>query len=141
GGRFLVWDGTTGDPEFGGRIAQGQAFWVRATNGSPQLTIQEIAKINEETSILRKKSDNAHSVLIVEMQRDTLVDRAYLKFNPESEDAFDTSHDAVKQKNGYFNISTLADDTVQLAINNLPDNFCDNVISLSVDSTALAHTR
>ena len=61
GGRFLVWDGDFGDEdEFGGRIAQGQAFWVQSISNSPLLEINEDAKSNESIPCKSDPSKPGH---------------------------------------------------------------------------------
>lgn len=127
GGRFLVWDGDTGDEEFSGLIAQGQSFWVRTTTATPSLTVQETAKADAQASLFRQKEDETSLSLSVELRHKDLVDRTYLKFRESGSDAFDQLLDAVKQKNGYFNVSTLSTDSVSLAINNLQHTVCGGI--------------
>lgn len=135
GSRFLVWDGADGDlEEFGGKIAQGQSVWVRATGPSPQLTISESAKISVANATLWRKEQDAveDNKMVIELKKDNLVDRTYLKFNTAGTDKFDREMDGVKQINSYFNVSTLSRDSMSLSINNLPDTSCVKLIDLSV---------
>src|SRR5690606_12055238 len=108
-GRFLIWDGEVGDEEFGGLIAQGQAFWVLATSTTPELTVQEEAKTSVQTDIFRTKKSPG-SNLAVALTRPGLVDRAYLKFNDRAGLAFDAQRDGPKQRNNYFNLSARTSD-------------------------------
>lgn len=132
-GRFLSWDGETGDVEFVGLIAQGQAFWVKATAANPTLTVQEIAKVNSQANMFRAKSESSSS-LVVSLTQAELTDRTFLKFNNRTGLAFDPHHDGVKQQNGYYNLATLTADSVLVAIKNMPDT-CSASIALAVEDT------
>lgn len=129
GGRFLVWDGETGDEEFSGEIAQGQAFWVRSVSENPSLQIQEEAKIDESASFYRVK-ERAFKGLTIALKQGSLIDKVYLKFNDKATQAFNSAHDAVKQLNGYYNLSVLSADSVKTAIKNLPNKFCQDEVKL-----------
>lgn len=134
GGRFLVWDGTVGDPEFSGLITQGQGFFVRTTGANPALKITEVAKVDTSTALLRqKKTQTVSEHLVLTLRQDELEDRAYVKFSDEGGNHFEET-DAVKRKNGYFSLFTLSSDSVSLAINNLNRSFCDRSISLGLEN-------
>jgi len=136
GSRFLVWNGSTGDAEFAGAIAQGQSMWVRTTGPSPVLTVTESAKLsNGNTTLWRKQTDETPSnKLIIELTKDNLVDRAYLNFNTLATDKFDSKLDGVKRLNDYFNISSRSSDSVSLAINNIADTSCVKTVELAVQT-------
>ncbi|MFZ6011439.1 MAG: PKD domain-containing protein [Bacteroidota bacterium] len=131
GGRYLVWDGETGDEEFSGFIAQGQSFWVRSTSDTPSLVLQETGKTVSGTFF--RKQEQSASTMMLELKYSGLVDRTYIKFRKGGDDNFDQLVDAVKQKNGYFNISTFSADEISLAINNVNDVFCDKQVDLLLD--------
>jgi len=132
-GRFLSWDGETGDVEFVGLIAQGQAFWVKATAANPTLAVQETAKVNSQASLFRTKGETTSS-LIISLNQGELTDRTFLKFNNRTGLAFDPRYDGVKQKNGYYNLATLTADSVLVAIKNMPDT-CSITQALTVENT------
>ena len=134
GGRFLVWDGETGDAEFEGIISQGQAFFIRTTAAAPVLTLTEEAKVDTSSNLWRgHKTETYGDHLIVTMKQNDLTDRTYLKFSDAGENHFDES-DAVKRRNGYFSLSSLSSDSVSLAINHSRESRCDRSIALAVDS-------
>ena len=134
GGRFLVWDGDTGDPEFSGVVTQGQGFFVRITSDAPMLTVTEDAWTDTASALWRlKKNETIAEIMTVTLKQNNLIDRTYLKFSPEGDHAFEPS-DAVKRRNGYFSLSTLSSDSVSLAINHLDEAFCDRSIGLMVDT-------
>ncbi|HEY8934344.1 MAG TPA: hypothetical protein VIM65_03955, partial [Cyclobacteriaceae bacterium] len=137
GGKFFVWDGTTGDAEFSGIIPQGQAYWVRTVNSSPSLTIHETAKTSQGNGILyRVGSENeTQRSLAIELKHNNLSDKTYINLRSHATNQFDELTDAVKQKNGFFNISTLSVDSVVLAINNLSTADCSHTIRLAFEAT------
>jgi hypothetical protein len=137
GGRFLVWDGETGDMEFQGIIPEGQSFWVNVTSTSPTLIITENAKVNSTTPSIFRENELSKQHFSISLQRRGLVDRAFIKLNDMASDAFDENVDALKKENGYFNIATHSSDHVSLAINNVARLFCEKKISLSAKMDTL----
>ena len=142
GGRFLVWDGTVGQDEFRGIISSGQAFWVRTTSTTPALTITEAAKVNRGNVIHYGVEDGEEvSFLRFDLRSNDLEDNVFLKFNDAGGLTFLTEHDAMKQRNGYFNISALTTDSVHTVIKNLPKGLCSYSIPLRLEGvTAGAYT-
>jgi predicted esterase len=128
-GRFLIWNGTVGDPEFAGLIAQGQAFWVKATSANPSLTVQEIAKATQATMF--RTNEEPTTSLTIALNHNGLTDRTFLVFNNLSGHKFDPQFDGLKQQNGYYNLATLTTDSVLVAIKNMPDT-CSITTALSV---------
>jgi pimeloyl-ACP methyl ester carboxylesterase len=136
GGRYLVWNGVLGDAEFGGIITQGQGFLVRTAAATPLLTVTEAAKSDTSSRIWRvKRSEASTDHLVISLKQNDLVDRTYLKFSPEGDNALEES-DAVKRRNGYFSLSSSSSDSVSLAINHLAESFCDRHIGLIVETTS-----
>ncbi|HYF70026.1 MAG TPA: T9SS type A sorting domain-containing protein [Ohtaekwangia sp.] len=128
-----IWDGSTGDEEFGGVIASGQAFWVRTTNASPTLIITEQAKLEQgDASFYRTGSDDVVS-LRIQLKQNDRIDNAYLKFSNAGKVKFDDTQDGVKMKNAHFNLSVLSSDLIQTAIKNLCDTLCSQEIGLAVE--------
>lgn len=56
-----------------------------------------------------------------------------MKFSGDGHNAFD-EYDAVKRKNGYFNLSSFSSDSISLAINHVSESFCDRSIGLMLDA-------
>jgi hypothetical protein len=134
GGRFLVWDGETGDPAFAGVIAQGQAFFVRSASAEPALVVTEEAKTDLSAHLWRQKETKSYSgLLVITLEQDSLTDHTYVKFSDSGDNGFD-ARDAVKRRNGYFSLSTLSDDSVALAINDLAESRCDRAVAAGVDA-------
>lgn len=135
GGRFLTWDGETGDGEFAGLIAQGQSFWVKAfdPNITPSLTVQESAKSGTQATLFRTKQE-PNSTLTISLNHNGLTDRTFLKFNDRAGLKFDAKMDGVKKQNSYYNLATLTIDSVLIAIKNMPDT-CRVTQALAVENT------
>ena len=134
-GRFLNWNGSTGDPEFAGLIAQGQAFWVKAFSPviTPSLSIMETAKVDGQATMFRTQSDEV-SALTISLNQNGLTDRTFLVFNNQSDLSFDPKHDGLKRPNGYYNLATLTTDSVLVAIKNMPDT-CKATMALAIENT------
>lgn len=135
GGRFMVWDGEVGDPEFKGIITQAQGFFIRTTGASPQLTVTEAARADTSSALWRKKDTELHRALLtIALKQKDLIDRTFIKFSDGGDDSFDAT-DAVKRKNGYFSVSSLSSDSVSLAINHVSESFCDRSIPIAVEAS------
>ncbi|MBN8577735.1 MAG: T9SS type A sorting domain-containing protein [Cytophagales bacterium] len=134
-GRFLNWNGSTGDPEFGGLIAQGQAFWVKAYSPviTPSLSVMETSKVNGQAAMFRTQT-NEVSALTISLNQNGLTDRTFLLFNNQSTLRFDSQRDGLKQPNGYYNLATLTSDSVLVAIKNMPDT-CSVMMALAIQNT------
>jgi poly(3-hydroxybutyrate) depolymerase len=131
GGRFLSWDGDTGDEDFAGILPAGQSFWVRTISHTPQLLVTEAAKVPDASQPLyRTNQTTAPPVLKMTLRNGDLVDNVYLKFVPDGKPAFDDHRDGLKQLNGYFNISVLTPDAAQVVIKNLSDSACTHTVGL-----------
>ncbi|HTJ50086.1 MAG TPA: hypothetical protein VL443_11565, partial [Cyclobacteriaceae bacterium] len=137
GGKFFVWDGTTGDVSFSGIIPQGQAFWVRTINATPSLTIHETAKTSLGNGTLFRAADDSDTQdnLGLELRHGNLSDKTYISLRSNAINQFEELTDAVKQKNGFFNISTLSSDSVVLAINTLSTVDCSHAVDLVLEVT------
>jgi chitodextrinase len=114
----------------GGVIRKGQSFWVRTYASSPELSIREKAKVNPAADTI---SAQGVKHLVVSLKQGAVSDAAYILFTEEASDGFDAKLDGRKLRNyGMFNLSTLAADTVSLAVNNVSGSFCSKTISLSI---------
>lgn len=137
-GKFLYYDAATGtgtgDILEGGRIAAGQAFWVRAISAQPELIIYEKAKSPAQQELFRASAaEPLYSHIKINVQRDGKADQAVVVFTPFGSDGFDEAYDGEKRNNeGVFNLSTLSADGKPLAINNMAENFCAVTVALNV---------
>lgn len=134
-GRYLIWDAADGDgdEEFGGLIAQGQAFWVKAISASAGLTVAENAKASAFPTFFRTKGKSTHAGLTLSLTHNAAIDKAYVKVNDRTTTSFNATYDGLKKKNGYFNLSILSLDSISVAIKNLPDTACVNRVGLLID--------
>lgn len=123
------------DPALGGGIIpHGEAFWVRTYSASPALSIQEKAKVDPDVPVT-PAAPVPH--VVVSMKQGELTDPAYILFTAEGTDGLDPALDGRKLKNsGMFNFSTVAADTIALAVNNVTNEFCSKTISLNIANAA-----
>jgi hypothetical protein len=120
----------------GGKIAPGQAFYVRAIGPSPALTITEQAKIQDQQTYFREGGEERVSHLYLKLKGGDREDAAIVSFTESAKDEFEISRDGRKMKNiGMFNLSTKVGDQF-LAINNLNDAWCSRSIQVSIDDAA-----
>ncbi|WKV12892.1 PKD domain-containing protein [Marivirga harenae] len=124
GGRFLVWDGEIGDPEFSGIISQNQAFWVRSVTETASLNVSEAAKLEESNASTFRNVKSSYSGLVITLSNQELLDRLYLKISDIGSVEYLPDIDAVKRSNAYFNLFYPQEINIRLAIKNLPDNQC-----------------
>jgi hypothetical protein len=137
-GRFLYYDAATGlgtgtgGVLAGGKIAQGQSFYVRTTGANPSLTITERAKTTEQQTLYRESSSDVGHFKIALHQGD-LVDETIVVFTDFATDQYDPSFDGLKQRNeGMFNLASLSADGHPLAINNTDNRFCHKEVWLTI---------
>lgn len=128
-GGFVYWDGSTGGLS-NGLIASGQAFWVRATASSPVLTIFEGAKTSTTGAFFREEQPEVDVLQFVLSDGD-FTDKAYYRFREEASDLMD-DFDAIKLNNSSFDLSTLSEDGVAMAINAVHEVTCDDPIQLQI---------
>ncbi len=96
-----------------GIIAMGQAFWVKANQPAPVLTIHERAKTSSTNGkFYRSKQEEPAQLKINLSGADkTVTDAAYLKMNPNASIDFDQLFDAYKLRNEDLNVYFI--DTLQ----------------------------
>jgi len=114
----------------GGVIPAGKAFWVTSVSATPSLTIHESAKVDTVT-------DETVDHLIVTLAQGDISDAAYILFTSSATDGFDAVLDGRKLRNsGMFNLASITQDTVGLAVNNVSTAFCSKDINLKVTDIA-----
>lgn len=120
GGGFRYWNGDDlGDILENGYIAAGQAFWVQANNmGTPQLEVNENAKVNSTGEFYRKDNFVANH-LIVSLSDGTINDKTHIVFSEDALDEFDSQYDCYKLNNTLFDLSSISVDGYKMAINYL----------------------
>lgn len=134
GGEFLkyaMWNGSAGINGGSRYIAMGQAFWVKATAGSPVLDARESIKTpGQSPEFFRTAS--TENLLYIKLTNGKFEDEAAIHFRSDATKKFDDYADAWKLKNGSFNLSSLTEDHERLAINSLPSLLCNTRINLDV---------
>jgi hypothetical protein len=117
-GSLLYWDGSAGAIT-NGQIAPGQAFWVRSTAANPILRITESAKIitpNTSAEFFRQVNPVPVDHITISLSDGQTKDRAFVKLRAESLNTLD-DWDAPKLNNQFFDLYTLSDDKISMAIN------------------------
>ena len=116
-----------------GIIAMGQAFWVKANQPSPSITINEGAKINGTTGKFYRSTPEAPAQLKIQITNSTLSDETYLKINPAATTGFDHLFDGHKLKNERVNIYFIDASDRQLAMHTLPKIGREEVVRMGVE--------
>lgn len=138
-GQFQYFDsgtelGTGMDPLEGGRIAPGQAFWVKATGPNPQVIITEKAKHTGQQTFYREGA-NKTSHLRIRLTQGAKTDAALLMVTSYGNDFYDAAYDGLKMANeGLFNLSTVTENNYAVAINNLGDSFCSKTVPVRIEN-------
>jgi len=133
GGVYRYWDGTltfNGIPD--GVIATGQAFWVRATSASPELIVEEAAKVDQTGVFFRKDlRDEPANILAISLKKGADEDIAYYKVRKNAKTELDDL-DAPKLNNAIFDISTLTPGGISMAINATDKPICGEPLALRI---------
>lgn len=117
-----------------GTIPAGTAFWVRSFSATPSLVIHEQAKQDPDSP---QPEVQAVEHLVVRLKQGARSDPAYILFSANGSTGLDGQYDGRKLTNqGMFNLSTLAADTVRLAVNDLGTTFCTATVRLNVADVA-----
>lgn len=133
--QYRYYDASTSSGDLlGGRIAPGQAFWVRAVNSTPSLSIHEGAKVSEQKTFYREGETNTLTKIQLNLKQGATSDPAFIVLTNFGTDNYDAQYDAVKNPNtGMFNFSTLTTgDAQRVAINNASDEFCTKSVKLDI---------
>jgi hypothetical protein len=129
-GVVLYWDGTTGGIP-NGQIAVGQAFWVRATAANPILRIIETSKAIAPEQAAEFFRQAAPDVATISLSDGVITDKTYIKVRSMSKNSLD-DWDAPKLDNAKFDLYTLSEDGIQMAINSLHDVSCQSTFVLGI---------
>ncbi len=139
--RVLFWDrslnsGAGGGTLPNGKIPAGQAFWVQATTASPSLSVTEAAKTTTPASgnvtFFRTETVASSSLFTLKLTNGTLEDYAFINLTDQGSDTYDKIRDGAKRPNSFFNLSTISEDGVNLAINDASNIFCEKTISVGL---------
>ena len=119
-----------------GQIPAGQAFWVQTNTTNPALQITEAAKTaqpaSSNTNFYRTGNDAPNYLFSISINNGTYQDYAYVKLTDGGTDNYDKISDGFKNRNSFFNLSTLSADGVDLAVNDLGNSFCDKTIPINL---------
>jgi len=126
-------DGVPSVEGYAGIIAQGQAFWVRAT-APTTVTFQEDDKTTTAAQFFREDSvaQVVPNLLRIAMVGSGLEDQTVLRLHQPATDGFDAKYDAYKLLNGKLSLSTMTADNLSLSINSMGSLDCDKKIPLTM---------
>jgi hypothetical protein len=131
--RFLYWDGEVGNLG-NGRIAAGQAFWIRTSDDNPSLTIRESAKSTIQTPFYRM--NDAVDFMEVAIEGINGKDQAYLRLREGARTEAE-NFDVVKFPNDVVNLFFPVD-SLRLAIHAVDKVDCALEIPLSLNFQQLS---
>lgn len=121
-------DGVGTPNGFGGEIAQGQAFWVKAT-ANATFTFTESAKsLVTDASFYRKPE--IPNILRITLKGSDIKDETVIRLREGATGNFDGKYDAYKYLTEGFRISTLTEDNVKAVINAFGTSSCDRTVQL-----------
>lgn len=134
GGGYVYYDYSSGSTPL--PIAMGQAFWVRVT-GTPTFSINEQAKTGTAATFFRTGEPDRLTLLLV---KGTQEDKAIVNINPNAKTTLD-DFDGPKLDNTLFDLSTLSEEGVSLAINAIDHIACGSILPINVkDLTTGSYT-
>lgn len=122
-GGFITYDYTDNVPMV---LATGQAFWVRATSASPNFSVNELAKTTAVGVFYRAGVQNK---MTLSLEKDGVTDKAIIKLNTLSSGRLD-DFDGPKLNNALFDLSTLSEEGISMAVNSLNKIECGQVMSI-----------
>ncbi|MBL7858435.1 MAG: T9SS type A sorting domain-containing protein [Cyclobacteriaceae bacterium] len=113
-----------------GRIASGQAFWVRATAANPILRINESTKTNVVPEFFRTAGPTIPS-FVMSLSNGSVEDKTYVKIVSGALPTLD-EFDAPKISNPTFSFSTISADDIPMAINAYNNFDCGLEVKLGI---------
>lgn len=130
--RFFNYEDNSGDLA-AGTIAMGQAFWIKANDDSPALSIHENAKVTSASGKFYRSAREETVQMKISLSNGLIADHTYLKINPRATIDFDHRFDGYKLKNENINIYFI--DTFQhsLAMHTLPEIGEEESVNLGVE--------
>lgn len=139
-GQYSTYINGIGIGEFDGKIASGQAFWVKAEQADAAVSINERAKVNTTGVFLKSTSNSMRSLVRVKLttSNQNIWDEAVIGFHNGATEGFDPSLDAWKFFSNNANLPNLASmplDTLEsraMAISLLPVPEEDVVVDLFI---------
>lgn len=130
------YDGTTSTNSVSRYIGSGQAFFIQATDVSPQLSVAEAAKTNNTSSDLFKGIEpNSLRMLLIKDTGER--DEAVIRFMENSSDSFVKREEVIKLMNPSVNLGSVFPDGKIALVNYLSNNSKKNHTVPLMVSTSL----
>ncbi len=132
-------NGVSSPDSFEGELAQGQAFFVRAT-GNATITFQENDKVSSSQSQFFREQD-IPDLLRITLKGNNHSDETVLRLHEEATDLFDGKYDAYKFPNPALSLATLTKDNEKLVINSVSSLECSMKVPLVIESATKGSYR
>lgn len=119
-----------------GQIPSGQAFWVKAIDNSPTLSVNEGAKTTLSATnnkwFFRSGSEVNNFSFSFKIDNGQHQDYAFVMATDNGSPEYDKIQDGIKQLNSFFNLSTSSSEGVSLVFNDIGNNFCEKTIPINL---------
>lgn len=126
--RYTTYVGGVGTHGATGRIASGQAFWVRSRSTDPVLTATEQVKTTTSTPFLKGQSNTVANLLRVEIQDDDKRSDLAIRFSDDASPGFDNNRDAYYWGGDYpVNLCSYDEYYNYYSVNSLPLDHEDDI--------------
>jgi hypothetical protein len=111
-----------------GRIASGQAFWVRSRAVGPVLTATEQVKTTTATTFLKSQSISVENVMHVEIQDGTDKSDLAIRFKEGASPNFESDYDSYYWGGSYpVNLCSYDENDTYYSVNTLPEDHSDDI--------------
>jgi fibronectin-binding autotransporter adhesin len=128
---YAAWDGAVGVNGGSRYIPIGQSYYLKATGGSPALSMNEDVKVSNLPGTQMFKQETLKYIRIRMIKDSSNIDETVIKFDAKATKDYNEMEDASKLFNAVINISSL-DGNVPLVINNFPDIQKKDSIKLNI---------
>jgi len=95
GVNYVSWNGQIGTFH-NGIIPSLQGFFIKANSNNPFLQIPDSSRVHNNKSFMKKSQKNINNLLIIIAEGNSYNDIAYLNFNQNATQQFDSNYDAYK---------------------------------------------
>lgn len=117
-----------------GIVPSGQSFWVQTNAANPSLIASEQVKHADGTTTLYRPQTRQRQGFTLSLSDQKIMDLAFVNFNADATEEFDTEFDARKLSNRRHGIASGTKSGEFLAINTLPNGGCGRTIPLVINN-------
>jgi len=140
-GQFAGWLNGIGVNGGTGRVASGQAFWVKANGANPQVAVSEDVKSSQNDTDFFRTNNAEDNVIRLTLSNGSLSDEIAISLNPNAAEEYVSGEDLVKFTGNAplpgnvsrpFEFASISSDYMRLAINATSKNECSIRIPLNM---------